>query len=255
MTPQEKTLDKIKKLLAKANNDATTDEEAAAFAAKAAELAARAQLDLGEIDWENRKDESPIGRFSFWPPDYGVPYKKVRVAWMQDIASMICRHHQCRIVVYPGSNTFDIIGRKGQVEIAAYLVSYLIRFVLDQCEREYVRFFHKCRREDRVEDARGFKDSWRDAFIMTVRRRLQKMRDDLELEYKGSKALVRLKNELTLADEWMKDNMNLRRGRGLTRRSGGNSAGYQKGRAAAKHVDLDGRAVKKGKTTPTKKIR
>lgn len=248
MTPQEKTIDRIKKLLAKANNEGCTREEAAAFAAKAAEIAAREQLELNEIDWEDRKKEQPIGTYHFWPETHDIKRSKRRIRWMEDLVSSICRSHSCRIILM-GGNSYDIIGRAGNVEIASYLCAFLIRFVLNMSERDYGAYFRKCAREGHVESAQGFKDSWRIGFVDEVQRRIAEMKAHLEKEYKGSMALVRVKTEIDEATDWMDENRSLRSANSLTYRLPGNAAGVKKGTQAGSGVDITGRGVKEGKDT------
>lgn len=245
MSPTEKLIDKIKKLLAKANDAAVTQEEAAAFAAKAAELAAREQLELNDIDWTDRQAARPIGRYHFWPQNHDIKPTKTRVAWMEQMCHTVCQSQQCEIVLM-GGNSFDIIGREGQVEIAAYLCAYLTRFALDMSWRDYGVEYRRCQAEGRVWEARGFRASWLNGFSNRVRQRLLEQREQIKLEYSQSTALVRLDTELAEVADWMKANMQTRKSKALAGRSGGHGRGYAKGRAAGEHVDVTGRATTEG---------
>lgn len=261
MTPQEKTIDLIKKLLAQANDDATTQAEAAAFAAKAAEIAAREQLELNEIDWAERKAGAPIGTYHFWPEEHDIKRSKVRVKWQENLVSMIARSQQCRIVLM-GGNTYDIIGRKGNVEIASYLSAFLVRFVLNMSERDYRKVFYGNRTSGRrekgekrtVHAALGFKESWRQSFVSEVRRRLLELEGAIKLEYASSTALVRLDTELDDVADWMKFNLDLGKARALSTKRSTNFAGMRDGREAGSKVDVTGRGVNEGDFGETKRI-
>lgn len=261
MTPQEKTLDRIKKLLAQANDDACTQAEAAAFAAKAAEIAAREQLELSEIDWAERKAGAPIGTYHFWPEEHDIKRSKVRVKWMEQLVSMIARSQQCRIVLM-GGNTYDIIGRKGNVEIASYLAAFLVRFVVNMSERDYRKVFYGNRTSGKraagekrtVHAALGFKESWRQSFVAEVRRRLAELAGDLKVEYATSTALVRLDNELDDVQRFMDENLNLGKARALSTKRSTNTQGMRDGREAGSNVDVTGRGVNKSSFGETRRL-
>ena len=53
----EKLIDRIRKLQAKANDKATTEEEALAFSAKVAQLLAQHNLDEAALDAPEEEDE------------------------------------------------------------------------------------------------------------------------------------------------------------------------------------------------------
>ncbi|KKN45127.1 hypothetical protein LCGC14_0686290 [marine sediment metagenome] len=260
MTPQEKTIDLIKKLLAQANDDATTQAEAAAFAAKAAEIAAREQLELSAIDWTERKAGQPIGAFHFWPEEHDIKHSKVRVKWMEQLIGSICRSQNCRIILC-GGNTYDIIGRKGNVEIASYLAAFLVRFVVNMSERDYRKVFYGNRTSGRrapgekrtVTEALGFKESWRQAFVAEVQRRLREQRDEIKVQYASNTALVRLDDEADAVQEWM-SHQEYSKARFLTTKRTSNYRGMQDGQRAGSKVDVAGRGVNEGDFSETKKI-
>lgn len=253
MTPQEKTLDLIKKLLTKANDEGCTREEAAMFAAKAAELAAREQLELNEIDWKIRKEGQPIGVYHFGPEEHDYKASSRRTKWMEDLVGAICRSQSCRIILM-GGNSYNLVGRKGNVEIAAYLSAFLIRFVMDMSERDYGAYFRQCAREGWVEKAQGFKVSWRNGFVAEVQRRLAELNEQIKVEYASSTALVRLADEGDAVRDWMKDNLALGKASRLSTQTSLNAAGHQQGREAGSRVDVTGRGVNEAPSGRTKQL-
>lgn len=261
MTPQEKTLDIIKKLMAKANNEGCTREEAAMFAAKAAEIAAREQLELSDIDWSERKAGQPIGTYRFWPEEHDIKRSKVRVKWMEQIIGAICRSQQCRLILM-GGNTYEIVGRKGNIEIASYLAAFLVRFVLNMSERDYRRVFYGNRTSGKrapgekrsVPEALGFKESWRQGFVTEVLRRLRDQDEAIKLQYAESTALVRLTTELDDVQDFMNDTMDLGRARRLSTKFATNARGMREGRQAGHGVDVSGRGVNEAPSTDKRRL-
>lgn len=245
MTPQEKTIDLIKRMLAKANAETSTQAEAAAFAAKAAELAAREAIELSDIDWENRDATRPIGRYFFDPDEHDIKRTKTRVAWMEQLCANVCRANMCEIVL-GGGNSFNIIGRPNNVEIAAYLCAYLVRFAKHMSWRDYGVEYRRCQREGDVTAARGFRQSWLIGFSNRVRQRLLDLKDELKLEYAQSTALVRLDTELQEAADWITDNMKTRNLPAVYGRSATHGRGYASGTRAGDHVDIQGRGLREG---------
>jgi len=260
MTPQEKTIDRIKKLLAQANDDACTQAEAASFAAKAAEIAAREQLELNEIDWTERKQGQPIGTYHFWPENHDIKRSKVRVKWQEQLVSRICRSQSCRIILM-GGNTYDIVGRPGNVEIASYLSAFLVRFVLEMSERDYNRVFYRNRTSGKrapgekrtVPEALGFKESWRQGFLAEVTQRLHEMDGTIRTEYASSTALVRLDTEMDAVKDYM-DTLGLGKARALSTKFATNARGTSDGQKAGSKVDITGRGVNEGTFGETKHL-
>jgi len=252
MSPTEKTIDLIKKLLAKANDEACTQEEAASFAAKAAELAAREQLELSDIDWTERQEKQPFGRFTFFPDEYGIKNSKARVVWQENLVSHIARAHQCRIILM-GGNTYDICGRESNVEIVKYLSGFLVRFALEMSKVDY-RKDRRYWKKQGLKQPGNFRASWYQAFVHTVVTRLKEMEEELAREYSTSTALVRLKDEAVQVQAFLWSQPGLRQSKARRGRRTGNMQGHQAGRSAGGSVNLNTNVVKPGQAGGPRRI-
>ena len=171
---------------------------------------------------------------------------------MEDLISAVCTSQHCRFILY-GGTSYDLVGRKGNIEIAAYLCSFLIQFVENQQQLDYHAFFRLCAREGRLEEAQGFKVSWRNGFVEEVKRRLLEMDAKIKKEFGQSTALVRITTEIQEVRDWMDENMNLGKARHLSRHLSNNVTGHRQGREAGGGVDVTGRGVKEG-NGPSKQI-
>tara|TARA_R110002096_G_scaffold404747_1_gene602587 strand:+ start:130 stop:891 length:762 start_codon:yes stop_codon:yes gene_type:complete len=245
MSPKEKTINKIRKLMKKAEAEGCTQAEAAAFAAKAAEIAAREAIEMSDIEWTEQKSGRPIGKYFFDPRDHDLKPSKVRIKWQESIIHQVALSQNCKLVLM-GGNSYDIIGRSGNIEIVVFLATYLSRYAIEMSQVDYVREFNRCKKAGDVSAARGFKAAWLQTFAETIHSRLLKMRKAIELEYASNTALVRLTDEAQEVQDWMNENMNLGRSKALAGRSSGNVNGRAAGRQAGSRVDITGRATTNG---------
>lgn len=246
MTPQtERVIDKIRKLMAKAEDGACTQAEAAMFAAKAAELAAREAIEMSDIDWTEQQAGRPIGTYRFDPRDHDLKKSKVRIKWQENMIYQIALSQNCKMILM-GGNTYDIVGRSGNIEIVVFLATYPSRYAIEMSQVDYVREFRRCQKAGDVSAARGFKASWLITFSQTIHRRLVDARKAIELEYASSTALVRLTDEAQEVQDWMDENFNLGRAKSLQGRSAGNVNGRAAGARAGQRVDITGRATNAG---------
>lgn len=118
-------LDRISKLLAKARGT-TNEAEAALFAAKAAELLAKHNLDEEMLRQRDQdREQGPIGRHAY----------KVRVpdAWREYIVKGVARLYFCRTVWYPKSadpsRSWTFVGREHNAKVAMLMADYLMATV------------------------------------------------------------------------------------------------------------------------------
>lgn len=126
MTPLAKTMELIRKLLAKADSAAElgSAEEAAAFAGKANELLLQHKLEMSDIDLAAEDTEDPIEN------DYVTAAgfeKGGRSKWISTLFHHVAKAHFCRSLYVDGSKKVRLIGRKSDREIVTYLVSTLAR--------------------------------------------------------------------------------------------------------------------------------
>lgn len=187
----ESILDKIKKLQLHADSakNIGSHEEAAAFAAKVAELLLKYNLDMADIKLADSSTiEEDISKGLFNPADHGIKQRKTRVEWQEMLASSVARAHFCRILVGRGMNTMAMVGRPHNREVASWLLGVLIRDLEFSADKAYVKFFYECKADGDVTKARGYRASWLSGAVSAIRGRLDAWRADLPEE---STALVR----------------------------------------------------------------
>jgi len=170
-----KILDKIRKLLAKADG-ALTQAEAEAFAAKAQELLVKHKLGMSDVERASEEAEDPIGHTLFDPDNYpGLRWKSRRVLWEERLAGVVAECHFCLLNVLPGSNLLTFIGRESDRKIAAYLYAMLARTAQQLAEKEY-RIYARLHNERGWRVPPGFKASFYTGFTHAIAQRLQAAR-------------------------------------------------------------------------------
>lgn len=233
-------IEKIRKLHAKARSAAEigNEAEAAAFSAKVQELLVRHELEMTEVEYAERHDDDAIDSLYYDPSDAGGKRTKVRVAWQENLASVIARGFFCRILVIPGSNRIVFVGRKLHREMAVYVYSRLLHDV--------ERMRKAARHEAYVAGGRskkatvGFNAAFHNHFVAAVAQRMReaaRARDE-ELKQSGNgTAIIRLQDAHAAVQKWM-DQRHTRPASGVSGRQGFNAAGAAAGRAAGQRANL-----------------
>lgn len=123
MTNQEKIIDKIRKLLAKANGT-TNEAEAAVFAAKAREMMIQHQLD--QTDVEQDAEGSPEIDVTYVEVKYDTP-------WARQLCYWLAKYYLCGM--YRSRRTgsisaaYVIVGRESRRAVVAEMFEYLQKTV------------------------------------------------------------------------------------------------------------------------------
>lgn len=120
---QESILDKVQKLMAKAKGT-ENENEAAIFAAKAAELLAKHNLDEALLrDHQQGKEEGPIGEH---------PYEgRVPDRWRELILQGCAKLYFCKLLRHQvgGKKRYTLYGREHNAVVAKLMAEYLIATV------------------------------------------------------------------------------------------------------------------------------
>lgn len=194
---REKILDKLKKLQAHADSAAKigSEAEAQAFAAMVQKMIAQHNIDKAELTAEDREAEdiaNPIEQVRV----VGIRVRKVRVAWLEALASAVAYAHFCEIGITRHSSQVWFIGRRTQAEMGAKVYVQLAEAAEAIADKEYVKHFHACRKAGRVEAARGFRPSFLDGFTSRLAKRYHMLMAELEAEAARKQgAMVLFKDE------------------------------------------------------------
>lgn len=236
-------VERIKKLSAHADSAAKigSQAEAEAFAAKVSSLLLEYNLSLSDIPVDERPDDR-IDRTHFDPLAYGLKAKKSRVLWQEQLAVIIAEANFCRVFVSVGRNSVSFIGKAHNRDVVVWLYSQLVAGIEATADKEYVRFFYKCRDEGDVTKARGYRGSFLLGCVTAIASRLKKDRLALLDINPSAQALV-LASDHEL--EAYAESNSAGKASTLNGPSDHNTAGLQEGFKYGHSIDIDDTLRKK----------
>lgn len=145
-TKKDKILEKLRKLmnLKESAKELGNEGEANAAAAGITRLLMEYNLTENDIP-EQEKLENPI-------VSEEIPFKaEVSGNWYSNLVSVVCEYNMCRnLIVSTRTNgrmkrdKFEIIGRKKNVEVVLYLISFLAHQFIAIGKRGYPQYEHDC---------------------------------------------------------------------------------------------------------------
>jgi len=236
----DKVLDKLKKIQAHAESAAKigNEAEAQAFAEMLQRMLTAHKLEMTDLEFEVMEKTEPVVRKGVDYQDVG--HKKSRVAWRENLASMIARAHFCRILVTPGSSRITLVGKANDIAVAEFMIVTLTRAADGITKSEHQKYcWEVYKRDGNCSAARGFKESFMTAFLSRLQQRFADLRREI---VNTSTALVRVNTADKAVDEYLK-NSDVKKASGLARMEAHNGEGYRRGVAKANSMDLTGKAV------------
>ena len=237
----EKTLDKLRKLMAMRDGAGTTQEEANAFAEKVARMLIDLKLKEHEVHDHFDEKESERQRMGDTPVDFSnfdmkSNYYHRRIGWTERLGRVIADNYFCDMAVCKGSNTLLFAGRQMDREVAVFVYVTLARAAIKMCDhlqkvKELVRHI-----TDKPLDLRNFREGFYDGFVDGIRDRLRSMRQKVE-EENPQYALIRQKSVEEL-EAWAEQNyVAISGGPGMADLRG--TLGYAAGKEFAKDVPIE----------------
>ncbi len=244
----ERLLDKLAKIQAHAESAEKigNEAEAEAFAQMLQRLCLKHKIAMNDIQFQELDKEEPIGRHNIGYAAAGLETKAARIRWQEQLAGIVARAHFCRILVTSGDSRVTLVGRQSDCAVADYMFTTLARAIIKLAKVEHGKFYRECHRENRLEDARGFKTSFIDAFVTRLRQRFVEEKKVAKAE--SSNALVRINTEEKAIDDHMEANYG-GHAKALSRNKAFNTDGANAGRAAANGINLKGNAIPAGRTS------
>lgn len=232
MAPDEKIIDKLRKLKAMADSakDVGNEAEAQAFGSMVQTLLARHRLDASEIEWEREQREELVTIVA-----NRTDRRRKKQEWETMIAIHVARSCSCVPFEYRGSALTGFRGLKLDVEAAREAYLYLVKAAEHLAEREYVAFFHQMKRLGKVERARGYKGSWLTGFVLRLGLRYRENERAIQSQLAGT-ALIRLTSALARVQKEVKDSGVKNTAHEVKPPS--NYLGYRHGQASANKVKL-----------------
>jgi hypothetical protein len=247
MSPEEKVVDKIRKLHAHAESAQKIGNraEAEAFAAMVNQMLLKHNLDMCVLEWEQRGVEDPIEEMGIDFPANGLPRKRARCQWSEEMAAIIARAHFCKILVMPGSNKIFLVGHRSNREVAEYLFVTMHKLADRLADRAYDVYFREMKRQGDCTRARGFRSAWLLGFIRGLAERFAEERRKSDQSAVGTTALIRVNQTLAVVEKWYADRLgkNARTAASLNSYRI-HSEGIRRGYEAAREVSLRANAIK-----------
>lgn len=145
-TKKDKILEKLRKLMNLKESATALGNEGEANAAAADITRLLMEYNLTENDIpEQEKLENPI-------VSEEIPFKiSTNGRWYSDLVSVVCEYNMCRSLIISKFNNgrmkrseFEIIGRKKNVEVVLYLISFLSHQFITIGKRNYKEYKHDC---------------------------------------------------------------------------------------------------------------
>jgi hypothetical protein len=228
MATRESTLDRVRKLLAKAEAEGTTPPEAEALTAKAAELMARYGIDKAMAAAREHRHAKPGSRII----DIDNPWAQVRAHLLAGLAgAMRC---QCVLLSTRGPGArIHVFGFESDLERADILYTSLLLQMAHGLVRAEL--------PDNVRSARAWRRSWLLGYVSAVIARVKAAESRAEAEAKEDESPGGTSTALVLADRSVQVRALIDQAYPVTRKtritySGrGYSAGHAQGQRANLH--------------------
>lgn len=195
----DKIIDRIRKLLAKANDPAVNENEAAIFAAKAQELLEQHNISLLDVSEEEKKQG--IGRYT-WAPKYaGERWRKLVATWAARVYMCKLINTKMKVEIRGGKldwrPAYILVGRKVNVEIAKSMIDYLFATVVRLSKN-----YSKVRKERQLFEAGcGLR------LAMRLHAMYEASAKNPAKNNSGSNLPALYSQELALVDDWIEENI------------------------------------------------
>ena len=222
----EKILDRVRALLAKAEDPAATPAEAEAFSAKAEELIAKYAVDIALL--EARTDKGKPSKRTIKVPN---PYAKPKVVLLNGIALA----HSCKALWHSSQGYVTVVGYESDLEVVEMLFASLLLQATNASLKTYVPEW---------ESTRSFRTSFWYGFASRASTRMEEMQKRAEREAAEASspgtALVLRDRKDDVEQAFREYFPNTRRASGGRVGSG---SGFGAGRTAADRADLGGQRL------------
>lgn len=185
-------LDRIRKLLAKADSSRTMGElhEAEALTAKATEMLTRHNLSMADVTAEERG----AVREELWTPtDYGFPLKLKAILWERYLAAVVAENNFCKTLSCADSNHIWFVGREENRKVAVHIFVMIRRALGSACDELYHAEYQRLYRLGPIyakEKMWNWRESFRIGSVERINERLQALRTEIDAETEGKLSAV-----------------------------------------------------------------
>lgn len=255
----DKVMDRLVKLQASRNSEATLGnaEAAEAFASAINRMLIEYELNPSDIDYARATDKDPVIEMPVNLGVYKIRTQKTRIAWQESLAGIVARAHMCTFLLRAGSNQIWFVGTKSHATVAEYAYGTLVPIIDKLSDKEYYDFLAVCQRQDgNGQRAHGFRPAWLSAFVLRIAERFEEARSQaVKASPSETMSLMRLNGAMMKVKKYVEDKFE-GKARHASALNGGarfHVAGRAAGRAAADKIPLGRRGVE-GSSGPMRRL-
>lgn len=222
-----KIIEKIQKLMALANKGTNVNESAAAMA-QAQTLLMKHRLSMAEVELADKAFKNPENITEGTRP----LYEGQRIVhWKSTLAYYVANLNSCKMFYHHGfkSVRYMLVGRASDMEIVHYFYESITGHIERLCKETM---------SAGLGTGKTFSNNFKHGAVETVVQRLTEEQNKIRSEYQGSAALVLVDRKGVEVEQWMKQNMNLRKMQNTNVARGNNNA-RNLGREAGQRVPLN----------------
>lgn len=212
--------------------------EANAFALRIATILEKHMLEMVDIDLAGGDTGEALGEL-FTPFDRThLGNSRRRVAWVERLASLLCKETGCSYLVTSGSNAIHLVGKPAQRKLAQYLLESLVHFASFNSEEDRKKARTHVETQEDFNDMRGYRQSWITGFIDELDQRFEERRAEAFNTPTGV-ALMRIDNDCALSRKWVKEEYGCGSARATKRQTGHSASGYAQGKRQARNANIN----------------
>jgi len=243
---KEKIIEKVRRLRAQLEHEATgnqkgiTEAEALAFAATMQRLMLQYNLTMSDVEWQTMKVDENIStmRVGF---RQGMRTVKMRIGWRETMAKFVCRAHFCKCLVILRTSDLTFVGRPKDLESAATTFVYLACVAERLADTDYAKRYTEAYKAGDVTTVRGYRQSYLYGFAERLGALYALEVKQIEENIGSSTALVRTTDALAAVNQYATETLKVKRVY-ATARNIVNDLGLADGARSAENIKARGNA-------------
>jgi len=247
----DKILRKLVKLKAQAQSEAKIGnaEAAETFAAMVNSMMLKYELSSLDVEYARVQAEDPVVEIKVDFGVYKIRPQKTRIAWQEQLASIVAKSHLCAWFLRPRSNDIWFAGTKSHATVAEYVYGTLVPIVDKLADKEYYDYLAMVQRRDgSSKAAHGYRPSWISAFIHRLDERFEEAKRKTIVEECGEgntkTGLMRLEGAMVKVRRYCDDKFAGRpTAASVHGKSTFHAAGHADGRKAADSIAIGRKGV------------
>lgn len=152
-----------------------SQHEAEATARAIQRLLLRHHLSLTDLELSQAKERNPVDAELFSPEEHGIPQRRRRIFWQEELAAIVAEAHLCGLLVVPGSNVVFFVGRAQDRAVCILVYALLLEFA----ERESAREAARVRSYGEDDRYPAFRTAWLRGFNLRIAQRYRELEEQM----------------------------------------------------------------------------